>query len=140
MNNEVTVMPRDQAFLDEARAKARKTLAQSLVFQSMSLSDQQDIYHSLVTEEQKKAMEKAGVLLAKPFATDSGKGMGFDGYNPSFGEDTKDFNDLVKSVDFPLFVSDLLKAKLAGSLNQSGELAGQATATMGQIARVLSSN
>ena len=115
MNNEVTVMPRDQEFLDQARANARKTLAQSLVFQSMTLPDQQSIYHALVEDEKNKAMEKAGVL-AKPFATDSGKEMGYKGYDPSFGQDTKAFNELVDSVDFPQFVADLLKAVFNANL------------------------
>lgn len=115
MNNEVTVMPRDQEFLDQARANARKTLAQSVVFQSMTVPDQEAIYHALVADEKKKAMQKAGVL-ARPFATDSGKDMGYKDYDPSFGKSTEAFNDLVESVDFPLFVGDLLKAVFNANL------------------------
>ncbi len=115
MNNKVNTMSRDHEFLDEARASARKTLAESLVFQTMTLADQKSIYHSLVEDEKKKAMQRAGVY-AKSLATDSGKDMGYKDYDPSFGKDTQAFNDLVGSVDFPLFVGDLLKAVFNANL------------------------
>jgi len=49
-------------------------------------------------------------------ATDSGKEMGYKGYDPGFGGDTAAFNDLVDSVDFPKFVADLLKAVFDANL------------------------
>ncbi|WP_144444258.1 hypothetical protein [Caballeronia arationis] len=90
-------------------------LAQSNMFKSMSLSEQQEIYSTLVEDEKRKAMKRAGVL-AKSMATDSGKEMGYKGYDPSFGQDTKAFTELVDSVDFPQFVGDLLKAVFNANL------------------------
>ena len=49
-------------------------------------------------------------------ATDSGKEMGYKGYDPGFGGDTAAFNELVDSVDFPKFVADLLKAVFDANL------------------------
>lgn len=115
MKNEVTVLPSEQPYLDHARSMARQVLSQSRVFQSMPLSEQQQLYSSLVEDEKRKAMNRAGVL-AKSMATDSGKDMGYKGYDPAFGQDTKAFNELVDSVDFPQFVGDLLKAVFNANL------------------------
>ncbi|SAL05089.1 hypothetical protein AWB81_07012 [Caballeronia arationis] len=115
MNNQVTVLPNEQPYLDQARTSARAVLAQSNMFKSMSLSEQQEIYSTLVEDEKRKAMKRAGVL-AKSMATDSGKEMGYKGYDPSFGQDTKAFTELVDSVDFPQFVGDLLKAVFNANL------------------------
>jgi hypothetical protein len=49
-------------------------------------------------------------------ATDSGKDMGYKGYDPGFTGDTKAFTELVQSVDFPKFVADLLKAVFDANL------------------------
>jgi hypothetical protein len=43
--------------------------------------------------------------------------MGYKGYDPSFGNETKDFKDLVDSVDFPKFVADLLKSVFDANLS-----------------------
>lgn len=115
MKNEMIVLPNEQPYLDQARASARAVLAQSNMFKSMSLSEQQELYSTLVEDEKRKAMKRAGVL-AKSMATDSGKQMGYKGYDPSFGQDTKAFNELVESVDFPQFVGDLLKAVFNANL------------------------
>ncbi len=114
MNHEVTVLNGQQPYLDRARASARKVLAQSNMFKSMSLPEQQELYNVLVKEEHDKALRGAG--LARSMATDSGKEMGYKGYDPSFGQDTKAFNELVDSVDFPQFVGDLLKAVFDANL------------------------
>lgn len=115
MKNEVTVLANEQPYLDQARASARAVLAQSNMFKSMSLPEQQELYSTLVEDEKRKAMKRAGVL-ARSMATDSGKDMGYKGYDPSFGQDTKAFNELVDSVDFPQFVGDLLKAVFNANL------------------------
>ncbi len=49
-------------------------------------------------------------------ATDSGQDMGYKGYDPAFGGDTRAFKELVDSVDFPKFVADLLKAVFDANL------------------------
>jgi len=103
--NEMTIMP---SIKETARKKAQDVLARSQSFATMSVDDQKSIYRSLVDEYMSKEMEKHGI--AKSMATDSGKEMGYKGYDPSFGSDTRSFKELVDSVDFPKFVADLLKA------------------------------
>jgi hypothetical protein len=100
---------------DVARAKARMVLAQSDAFKAMTVQDQEDVYRHMVQENVDKEMEKRG-LLAAPFATDSGKEMGYKGYDPGFQGDTRAFRDLVESVDFPKFVADLMKAVFDANL------------------------
>jgi hypothetical protein len=111
----MTVVPSEQPYLEQARATAREVLAQSKMFKAMSLSEQQQLYSTLVEDEKNKAMKRAGVISLS-MATDSGKEMGYKGYDPSFGQDTKSFNELVDSVDFPQFVGDLLKAVFNANL------------------------
>ena len=115
MNGNVTIIPSEQQIKEQARATARDVLSGSAVFMSMSLADQQSIYHSLVEDEMEKTRTHFG--LSKSMATDSGKDMGYKGYNPGFQGDTRAFNDLVDSVDFPKFVADLLKAVFDANLS-----------------------
>jgi hypothetical protein len=115
MNNQTTIIPSDQQIKDYARSTARDVLGGSAVFLSMSLTDQQSIYHTLVQEEIDKQRDKLG--FSRSLATDSGKDMGYKGYDPSFQNETAAFSDLVGSVDFPQFVADLLKAVFDANLN-----------------------
>jgi hypothetical protein len=115
MNDNVTLIPSEPQMKERARAKARETLSGSSLFQSMSLDDQKSIYLSLVQDEIDKQRSEHG-LLARPMATDSGKEMGYKGYDPGFKGDTQAFNDLVDSVDFPKFVADLLKGVFDANL------------------------
>lgn len=108
------IIPSDREIRDHARAQARAVLADSDVFKSMPLADQQSIYLSLVQEHIDKARERHG--LARPMATDSGKEMGFKGYDPGFDGNTRAFTDLVDSVDFPKFTADLLRAVFDANL------------------------
>jgi hypothetical protein len=108
MNNNVELIPSEPQIKDRARATAREVLSGSDVFKTMSLDDQKSIYLSLVQDQMAKEMSRYG--LSRPMATDSGEQMGYKGYDPGFGGDTKAFNELVDSVDFPKFVADLLKA------------------------------
>jgi hypothetical protein len=94
-----------------ARAQARNILGDSPVFQAMSLPEQKAIYLSLVNDLTNKQRG-----LSKPLATDSGADMGYKGYDPAFKADTQAFTDLVHSVNFPQFVSDLLKAVFDANL------------------------
>src|SRR5215831_12914802 len=114
MNDNVTLLPSEAQIKDQARAVARDILSESTVFQSMSLDDQKSIYLSLVEDEMDKQRESLG--LSKSMATDSGKDMGYKGYDPAFQGDTRSFNELVDSVDFPKFVADLLKAVFDANL------------------------
>lgn len=104
-----------------ARGQVRQMLANSPAFAAMSVSDQQSLYLSLVNDEFHKELAKRGESpgngLARSMATDSGKDMGYKGYDPSFGADTQSFKDLVDSVDFPKFVADLLKAVFDANLS-----------------------
>ena len=113
-----TASPVEQDVIQEvkgqARARARDVLGESPVFHGMSVSEQQSIYKSLVEEYMDDEREKRG--LARSMATDSGKEMGYQGYDPGFSGDTTAFTELVASVDFPQFVSDLLKAVFDANL------------------------
>jgi hypothetical protein len=104
----------DRDLKDLAREQARDVLRDSAVFHGLPVAEQQDIYLSLVQEYMDGEREKRG--LASSMATDSGKEMGYKGYDPGFGGDTAAFNDLVDSVDFPKFVADLLKAVFDANL------------------------
>jgi hypothetical protein len=114
MNQNVMNGSNDQRMKQQARAYAQSVLAGSGVYQAMPLSDQREIYHSLVQEHMDKQRERLGI--ARPMATDSGADMGYKGYDPSFGADTRAFTELVQSVDFPKFVADLLKAVFDANL------------------------
>lgn len=114
MNNDVTMIPSESQIKDLARSSAREVLGSSTVFQSMSIDDQKSIYLSLVQEYIDKERDKLG--LSKSMATDSGKDMGYKGYDPGFQADTASFKELVDSVDFPKFVADLLKAVFDANL------------------------
>ena len=112
MENGTATLDRD--IKDLAREQARDVLRDSAVWQGLPVAEQQDIYLSLVQDYMDDEREKRG--LARSMATDSGKDMGYKGYDPSFGGDTAAFNELVDSVDFPKFVADLLKAVFDANL------------------------
>lgn len=114
MNDNVTMVPGTPQIKEKARSKARDVLGGSAVFQNMPLDDQKSIYLSLVQEYIDNERGKLG--LSKSMATDSGKEMGYKGYDPAFGGDTRAFTELVDSVDFPKFVADLLKAVFDANL------------------------
>jgi hypothetical protein len=114
MENGQQVIPSDAQLKLTARAMARDVLGGSSVFQSMPVSEQKSIYLTLVDENMDKLRDRYGLTHA--MATDSGKEMGFKGYDPAFGGNTKAFTELVESVDFPKFVSDLLKAVFDANL------------------------
>jgi hypothetical protein len=115
MNNYGTVMSLDE-IRDASRSKAQSVLRDSAVYQNMNVADQRSIYLSLVQELMEKHPQATSAGLVRPFATDSGKEMGYKGYDPGFGGDTAAFNELVDSVDFPKFVADLLKAVFDANL------------------------
>lgn len=112
MDNGTATLDRD--IKDLAREQARDVLRSSALFHGLPVAEQQDIYLSLVQEYMDDERAKRG--LATSMATDSGKDMGYKGYDPSFGGDTAAFNELVDSVDFPKFVADLLKAVFDANL------------------------
>src|SRR5438067_843257 len=67
MNGNVAIMPSESQIKEQAREIARKVLGESAMFLSMSLADQQSIYHSRVGEEVDKedAEVKRHILEAK---------------------------------------------------------------------------
>lgn len=101
--------------LAAARASAVEVLAPMGAFHSMALADQERVYLDLVEQEAERERARRGIV--RPFATDSGEQMGFDGYRPGFEGSTEAFNELVDSVDFPQFVADLLKAVFDANLS-----------------------
>lgn len=112
--SEVRIVPTLTQIKDVARAQAREVLGTSDVFLNMPVAEQQSIYLSVVDDYMDKERRKHG--LARSMATDSGKDMGYKGYDPAFGGETAAFKELVDSVDFPGFVSDLMKAVFNANL------------------------
>lgn len=112
--SQVNILPSSEQIKNKARAQAREVLAMSDVFKQMPFDSQKSIYQSLVDDYANKEMRSYG--LAGSMATDSGKDMGYKGYDPAFSGDTKAFNELVDSVDFPKFVADLLKSVFDANL------------------------
>jgi hypothetical protein len=123
------MMVRDaaQEHLEDARLYARTVLSKSTSFPGLGFEDQQSVYKSLVQEyiDKRTPRRNGGGNgystsysngYARSMATDSGKEMGYKGYDPGFQGDTQAFNDLVDSVDFPKFVADLLKAVFDANL------------------------
>jgi hypothetical protein len=121
MNQATTIQDNEQQAITKlARQKAVEALSLSGVYQAMSVPEQQSIYFSLVDDYTQQELAKRGLSpgngVAKSMATDSGADMGYKGYDPAFGADTKSFRELVDSVDFPKFVADLLKAVFDANL------------------------
>jgi len=110
-----TKAPSNENILQFARAQARAVLTDSDVFKGLPVDEQKSLYFSLVDEYADKQRKKYG--LATSMATDSGKEMGYKGYDPGFQGDTAAFKDLVDSVDFPKFVRDLLKSVFDANLS-----------------------
>ncbi len=91
----------------EARTIAKEMLGGNNAFLALSLSDQMAIYSDVVNNEMEKLAMQRG--LSMPMAKGPGAEMGFEGYDPGFEGSVEAFEDLVKSVNFPNFVRDLLK-------------------------------
>ena len=109
------ILPSDQEIRNKARSLAQEVLSQSASFANMGLEDQKSIYMTLIDDYAEKERRKHGTV-SQSMATDSGKDMGYKGYDPGFQGDTKSFKELVDSVDFPKFVADLLKAVFDANL------------------------
>ena len=118
---EATLTDVHQNAKTQARQNVRRILETSTSYAALPVNEQKDLYLSLVHDEFRKELTKAGVAspngIERSMATDSGADMGYKGYDPSFGQDTKAFKDLVQSVDFPKFVADLLKAVFDANLS-----------------------
>ncbi len=112
--SEVKIIPSLDQLTAVARAKTVEVLKDMDIYKVMSVNEQKDIYLSLVQENLNKEKNKYG--FSESMATDSGKDMGYKGYDPAFGKDTQAFTDLVQSVDFPKFVKDLLKGVFDANL------------------------
>jgi hypothetical protein len=113
--NDVKIIPSEAQMLNTARSKAVEVLRDSDVYKAMGIDDQKSIYLSLVDDYMTKERNRHG-LVSRSMATDSGKEMGYKGYDPGFQGDTAAFKELVDSVDFPKFVADLLKAVFDANL------------------------
>ncbi|SEW45203.1 hypothetical protein SAMN05428988_5972 [Chitinophaga sp. YR573] len=108
------IIPSKTQIRELARAQAREVLGSSDVFKNMGLEDQKSIYLSLIDDYASKQYKKHGI--AESMETDSGKQMGYKGYDPGLSGDTKAFTELVDAVDFPKFVADLLKGVFDANL------------------------
>jgi hypothetical protein len=117
MQTHSQVLPSDAQIKEVARAQAREVLALSAPWKALPLAEQQSIYLSMVEENIAKQRARHGLPVARSLATDSGAEMGYKGYDPGLGGDTRAFKELVDSVDFPKFVADLLKAVFDANLS-----------------------
>ncbi|MEO5601453.1 MAG: hypothetical protein ABIR06_11060 [Cyclobacteriaceae bacterium] len=111
---------------EAAKEKARLILAQSVSFRHMPFDLQKKIYHDVMDEQMGLMMGNGKEQLSKGMAPGivsnllSGGNAGFvkkssdllddKRHEKGFNEGVDAFEDLVDSVDFPLFVKDLLKA------------------------------
>ena len=106
--------------LDEVLSRARSMAVTFLVAAPFSCPCRSPTSGVCITRWWRKVSpkKKAKHGLATSMATDSGKDMGYKGYDPGFGGDTQAFfNELVESVDFLVkFVADLLKAVFDANL------------------------
>jgi len=108
----VKIIPTESQIHEMARQNAIDTLKGLSIFQSMSFHEQKDLYRNVLDDEKQKLKKNYGLQMA----TDSGADMGYKGYDPGFKGDTQAFTDLVKSVDFPQFVGDLMKGVFNANL------------------------
>ena len=107
----------DGEIVAQARENTVRWLSTSQSFAGLPVPEQERVYLDHVGKEADRIRQARGIpTLASPFATDSGKEMGFKGYDPGFQGSTQAFNELVDSVDFPQFVGDLLKAVFNANL------------------------
>jgi len=104
--SQLTRVPEIQS---QAREAARSQLAQSAMFRAMSIDDQKEVYHTVVDDNYRNMARQQGLATAMV--------EGFDDYDPGFDNSIDGFEDLVDSVDFPQFVSDLLKAVFDANLS-----------------------
>ena len=111
-----TLIPSESQIKDLARKKAVRTLSGLGTFYGLPIADQQSIYSTLVQDNIDNHKRSLGMSVSRQMATDSGKEMGYKGYDPGFQGDTQSFKELVDSVDFPKFVADLLKAVFDANL------------------------
>ena len=109
---EIVTPEGERDILAQARANAVRTCS-TAGFHNLPYAEQQSVYLQTVAQEVDRIKRNQ---LAGPFATDTGKQMGFKGYDPGFQGSTQAFNELVDSVDFPQFVGDLLKAVFNANL------------------------
>ena len=93
-----------------ARANAKSMLLGSETFKALSEPEQRSMYKDLVRSEYNKL---AGITKPKTAARameEEGPTRADRDFDPNFDAAIDGFEDLVQSVDFPQFVSDLLRA------------------------------
>ena len=78
--SQVNILVSAEQIKNNARAQARDVLSRSDVFKQMSFDSQKSIYQSLVDDYAQKEMRNHGI--SESMATDSGKQMGYKGYDP----------------------------------------------------------
>ena len=82
----------------------------------MNVNEQQSIYKNLVSDKHRELALQHG--LAGAMGTKGASGEIDDNrHNKGFTGTVDAFEDLVDSVDFPLFVKDLLKAVFDANIN-----------------------
>lgn len=99
---------------EAAKEQAKTILTQSLSFRHMPFEDQKKIYQDVMNEQMALMMGNGNSQLAKGmaggFVQKSSDLLDDKRHEKGFEEGVDSFEDLVDSVDFPLFVKDLLKS------------------------------
>ncbi|NMH88784.1 hypothetical protein [Flavivirga algicola] len=97
---------------DLARTRAREILTNNDTFKNMNVEDQKKMYVSVV-EDQIEALKNNGVPASNGQLSKAKKASDLiddKRHEKGFEDGVDAFEDLVDSVDFPLFVRDLMKS------------------------------
>ncbi len=103
---------------DLARSRAREVLSKSDTFKNLSIEEQKKMYMNVV-EEQIHALKndaKEGKMMLSE-AKKASDQINDKRHEKGFDEGVDSFEDLVDSVDFPVFVKDLLKSVFDANMN-----------------------
>ena len=99
---------------EAAKEQAKAILAQSFSFRHMPFEDQKKIYQDVMNEQMALLMGNGSKPLAKGmaggFVNKSSDLLNDKRHEKGFEDGVDSLEDLVDSVDFPLFVKDLLKS------------------------------
>lgn len=96
---------------DMARSRAREILSQSDTFKNLGIEDQKKMYMNVVEEQihtLKSDKDQGKMVLSE--AKKASDQIDDKRHDKGFTEGVDAFEDLVDSVDFPVFVKDLLKS------------------------------
>jgi hypothetical protein len=98
-----------------ARARAREILSGNRSFHTLPIEEQRRMYYDVVQEELQKLQGEQP--LSREMAKRASDLIADKRHEKGFDEGVDAFEDLVDSVDFPQFVSDLLQSVFDANIN-----------------------